>query len=261
MKPQHQRVVDKLVTQFGADNRYLAMFVGGSIAKGWEREDSDVDVMFIVTPEEFARRREALDLFHWDADVTDYENGYVDGKILDRQFLVECADHGSEPARSAFANSITGFCHDKEVLELVASIPVYQEAERDAKLRSFYSRMLVMQWYIGEAEKRDDRYLLLHCASELTLFTGRLILAFNRILYPYHKWFMRTLESAPEQPAALMETLRALLNAPSVSTADAVVNLVLGWRDWGFERGPAFVQFLLDGEWNWRDGPAPLADR
>jgi hypothetical protein len=65
---------------------------------------------------------------------------------------------------------------------------------------SFYSQIIVYHWYIGEAEKRNDTYLTRRSAVDLVLFCGRLILAHNQMLYPYHKWFMRQLDKAPDKP-------------------------------------------------------------
>jgi hypothetical protein len=43
---------------------------------------------------------------------------------------------------------------------------------------------------MGEALKRNAAYLTAHVVAGLVLFGSRLILARNRILYPYHKWLM-----------------------------------------------------------------------
>ena len=50
----------------------------------------------------------------------------------------------------------------------------------------------------------------------MILFGGRLILAHNEILYPFHKWFMRVLGSAPNKPEWLMECIDDLASAPTL---------------------------------------------
>ena len=109
MQAHHRAVVDRLVERFGEDPRFPAMLVGGSIAKGWEREDSDVDVIMLATDEEYQRRKPERAFHYFTTDVCDYPGGYVDGKILDWQFLVEVAERGSEPARSAFVGAIVAY--------------------------------------------------------------------------------------------------------------------------------------------------------
>ncbi|MBI5668120.1 MAG: nucleotidyltransferase domain-containing protein [Chloroflexi bacterium] len=261
MEAHHQRVIDRLTALFQPDPNYLALIIGGSIARGWAKPDSDVDIVLVVTDEEY-RRRAAADAYHYfNRDICDYEGGYVDGKIVNLDFLREAADHGSEPARAAFVGAFTAFSRCAEVDDLLKRIPVYPEHERDEKIRAFYSQVLILNWYVPEAEKRRDPYLLTHAASELALYGGRLILAHNRILYPYHKWFMHVLREAPDKPADFMERMDALLVRPGADTARAFTECVGGFRDWGVTMGQAVVRFMRDSEWNWRyGGRTPLAD-
>jgi hypothetical protein len=62
------------------------------------------------------------------------------------------------------------------------------------------------------------------------------------------------------QPADLIERIDTLLAEPSKAHADALCDSVLTVTDWEItEIWP--VQFMRDGEWNWRFGcRPPLAD-
>ena len=51
MRPHHEKAIQKLVEHFETDESCLAVIIGGSIAKGLEREDSDVDAILVVTDE------------------------------------------------------------------------------------------------------------------------------------------------------------------------------------------------------------------
>lgn len=261
MEAHHQRVIDRLTAQFQADPDVLALIVTGSIARGWQKPDSDVDILLVVTDDDYQRRAATESCHYYTRDVCDYEGGYVDGKIVNMDFLREAADHGSEPARAAFVGAFAAFSRCAEVDDLLTRIPVYSEAERAAKLKAFYSQVLIFNGQVAEAEKRRDPYLLTHAASELALYSGRLILAHNRILYPYHKWFMHVLRNAPDQPADFMSRVDDLLQRPNAQTAQALTDCVGGFQDWGVTMGQAVVQFMYDSEWNWRNGGrTPLAD-
>lgn len=259
--PQHQRTIDRLITLFQDDARFPAMIIGGSVAKGRAQAESDVDVTLVATDEEYARRLPTHDLWYMSSEVCDYPGGYAEGKIVDMQFLRDAAEHGSEPARAAFVHSFLGYSHLPELADLLPRIPVYQEQDRLAKMRSFYSQVAVFNWYMGDGEKRQDPYLQSQAAAHMTFYGGRLILAYNRVLYPYHKWFLYELEHAEHKPEHFVELLRTLVSQPAREHAQAFFDALTSFHDWGVPQGlEILVQFARDAEWNWRDGRPPLQD-
>jgi len=261
LRPHHRQAVDNLVSLFEHDPRYLAIIIGGSVAKGIARENSDVDLMIICTDEEYARRAEANDFWYWAGkEVAGYEGGYFDGKYVDLKFIEDCADHGSETARSAFVGAFLAYSHLPGLEETLARIPLYPEHERAEKLKSFVCQVMLLGWFISEAEKREDKYLLTWATSSLTLFGGRVILAHNRILFPYHKWLMKRVEEAPEKPENFMELTRALLENPTYPNAKAYCDAITTWQDWGIPWKESVSRFMMDAEWNWREHRAPLTD-
>ncbi len=260
MRPQHQRAVERLVERFEKDTNFLALMIGGSIARGWERDDSDVDFILLATDEEYARRAPANALTYYTSDLCDYPGGYVDGKIVDWGFLAEVAARGSETARAAFVGVTVAYSRCPELPELLKCITSYPEHLRQDKISSFYAQFQALQWYMGEAEKRDDRYLRMHVAADLALYGGRLILAYNRILYPYHKWFTTVLREARDKPENLMERMEALLAEPCKQTADAFCECILNFTQWDTPPEGWPARFMKDSEWAWRDGKAPVAD-
>ncbi len=260
MYPHHQRTIERVTEHFQADPSINALIIGGSVAKGWAAENSDLDILLVVSAEDFARRTAENQYLYFTRDFCDYEGGYVDGKFIDVPFLEEIADHGNEVARAAFVGTWVAFARDPQVEGLIRRIPVYPEAERDAKLKAFYSQVVVGNWFMQEAVKRGDKYLMTHAAGEMALFGGRLMLAYNRILYPYHKWLMHEVARAPEKPTNYMALVDALLNTPGVETAQAFTDAISAYHDWGVAFGDCFVNFTRDREWNWRNQRAPLHD-
>jgi hypothetical protein len=57
--------------------------------------------------------------------------------------------------------------------------------------------------------------------SKLILFGGRLILAHNELLYPYHKWFLKVLEQAKDKPSDLLACIQTLNESPTVENSEA----------------------------------------
>jgi predicted nucleotidyltransferase len=260
MRDQHCRVVDRLIDTFQPNPDYLALIIGGSIVRGWERADSDVDIMLVATDQAYERFKATKSFHYFNRELCDYEGGYVDGKIVDLQFMQEVAQHGIEPARSAFVNAIVAYSHEPGIEALVQRCAAYPEHERREKIHSFYAQVQAMQWYVGEAAKRDDPYLMMHMLSDLVLYGGRMILAHNRILYPYHKWFLTALNNAPEKPEGFVETIKSLLSQPTKEKVEAFCSAVLNFTDWEVPAGSWPVRFMEDAEWGWRTGRFGLQD-
>ena len=257
---QHQRAIDRLVDSYHDDECFAALIIGGSVAKGYARPDSDVDFMIVATDQEFARRDAADDLFINRRDLCDYDGGFVDGKVIDLAYLRDVASIGNEPSRAAFQGAFTAFCHEQEVEDLLPTIPVYPEQDHERRIKAFYSMAFIQSWLMGEATRHGNPYTIQRAASQLALYAGRLILAHNRALYPYHKWLIRALQDAPDKPDGFMALLTALNTAPSAKTADELFSTLRRFKDWGVEDIEAYTWFMREVEWGWRDGRASLED-
>ena len=260
IRDHHQRAIDRLTDAYRDDASFRALIIGGSVAKGYARADSDVDFMLVATDDEFDRRLAARDLFINRRDLCDYDGGFVDGKIVNLAFLEELAEKGNEPSRAAFEGAFTTFSAISDLDDLMRRIPVYPERGHDERIRAFYCMAFMQHWIIHEAERHGNRYTLTRAAGQLALFAGRLILAHNRRLFPYHKWLPRVLESVPDKPAGLMHAFDALLDAPGGDTASELFELVRGFRDWGVSDLEAYTWFMTDVEWSWMSGRTPIED-
>lgn len=239
MYAHHAETIQRVVDHFRGDVELEALLLGGSVAHGFERPDSDVDVMFVISDESHAARNRMGKLVYSSSELCVAPTAYVDGKYLTAAMLRAVAEKGSEPARFAFR------------------YPLEAKAER---MMRFAAQLEAWNWYASEALKHENPYLLGVSVDKLVLFGGRLILAHNELLYPYHKWFLRVLEVAPDQPAGLMPAIRALYVDPSVEAIGRFYELVKGFRDWDSSGVFWPVQFMADSELNWLNGPAPVDD-
>ncbi len=260
IRDHHQRAIERLADAYRDDPRFRAIIIGGSIAKGYARDDSDVDFLIVASDEAFERHLAARDLFINRRDLCDYEGGYVDGKIINLAFLTQLAEMGNEPSRAAFEGAFVAYSHEADLDALLQRIPVYPEAGHDERIRAFYSMSFIQHWLIHEAERHGNRYTLTRATSQLALFTGRLILAHNRRLFPYHKWLPKALESAPDKPDGLMECFHDLLKEPRGDRATALFERVRGYRDWGVSDLEAYTWFMTEVEWSWMSDNTPIED-
>ncbi|MFW9874116.1 MAG: hypothetical protein ACFFG0_13500 [Candidatus Thorarchaeota archaeon] len=259
MKPHHKKAIEKLVDHLKKDERFLALIIGGSVAKGMERDDSDIDVVLVATDEEFKKRKKNNLFLYYTKDFCDYPGGYIDGKVVDLQFLQSIAERGSEPARDAFRDSWIAYSKIPEFEVLFEKIPVFQKEEKLEKIQKFYAQFEGANWIIQEAEKRNDDYLLTRGITDLILFGGRLILEHNEILYPFHKLFMQTLEKTPDKPENLIFLINTLLNDKNTKNAQALYNAIKDFRKWEISEFWA-IRFMLDTEWAWINGKPYVGD-
>jgi predicted nucleotidyltransferase len=256
----HQRAIDRLTDAYRDDSDYLALIIGGSVAKGLARPDSDVDFLIVATDDVFQRRLDARDLFINRTDLCDDEGGYVDGKIISLDFLTQLADRGNEPSRAAFQGAFAAFSHIADLDALLRRIPVYPAAGHDDRIRAFYSMAFMQHWLMHEAERHGNRYTIARAASQLALFAGRLILAHNRTLFPFHKWLLATLDAVPDKPEGLLVSIDTLLARPCGEHAAALFDTVRTFQDWGVSDLDAYTWFMTDVEWSWMTDATPLED-
>jgi len=258
MTREHEEAIALARDRLTPDRDVVAMVVIGSVARGEAQERSDVDVVIVLT-EDAARKRAARSELSFRPDDLGTRI-HVGGGFVDEGFLRDVADRGPEPSRFAFLNARLVFSRSPAIAGVLERIPVYQEAERVQKMTSFASQLPVHLSYLKLGEYSRNAWLLAQTAVELVLFGGRLILAYNRILFPNRKQFIRILATAPEQPEGLMDMADALMMAPSIAKAKRFHDAVMGFRDWPQAPEGAWARFQIDRETNWREGRPALAD-
>jgi hypothetical protein len=253
--PHHARLIDRAVERFASDPGVLAVVVGGSVAHELARPESDVD-FFLVLEDAEIERRTAITFA--DASIADYDGGYADVKLVSNGFLAEVAERGSEPARWAFEDAFVAWSGVDGVEAALAAAAAYPEASREQKLWDFVAHAAIAAWYLGEAERRDDPYLPVYATSHLVLYAGRAILAHNRMLFPFHKWFLHELGRAPEKPDGLLDLVHELLRAPTAAGASQLVSDVQDFTGVHPPPGENAASFMRRTEWSWRAGGAPF---
>jgi predicted nucleotidyltransferase len=260
MFPHHRESIERVRAHFEAIPTVQALLLGGSLAHGFERSTSDVDIMIIVGEEEYQERLKTEQMAFYNSELCTYPEGYVDGKFLSMSFLRKVAQQGSEPARFAFAGSQVLFARMEGLPDLLQQITRYPQEQKVYRINRFFAQFEAWNWYAHEAIRLNNRYLLGLSAQKMALFGGRMVLAHNEMLYPYHKWFLRVLESAPDQPANLVAHLRELCEQPSEQSVVAFYDCVRNFRQWETAATGWPNQFVLDSELNWVHGMTPVDD-
>jgi hypothetical protein len=258
--PHHARTIERVLERFAAESEVAAILLVGSIAHGFAEERSDVDIALVVSDADYQRRTAAGQLTLYAPELATYEHGYVDAKYLSPSFLEAVEQRGSEPARYAFADARVLASRIPELGERLERIARYPMAEQNARLVRFHGQLQAWHWYVAQAAARGERYLMNLACAKLVLFAGRLVLAHNELLYPYHKWFLRVLARAPDQPAGLLAAIERVSQEPNVEHASALYHLVDGFRPWPTGGVGWGEHFLRDAELGWLHGHAAIDD-
>lgn len=252
--PHHQRAIEKIAGKFQTDPQVVALLLAGSVAKGVQKDNSDVDVIVILTDEAIALRQRENRLAECLFDLCDYKGGYADIKYFAKEFLVAAAARGSEPTRNSFVGTRCLFTRDDEIPELLGRIPVYQRHEKQDKILSFYAGLqLSSGFFWWEAHKRNDPYLKTRMVSEIVLFGCRLILAHNERLFPCQKRLVEATDACPDKPANFRLILEAFLGDPSTANMQAFTKCITEFRDWGIGKDHAvpLTRYQQDHEQWW----------
>lgn len=251
----HKKGIAKVTELLKKDESNLAVIIGGSLAHGTATEASDIDIMLVVSDDEFKRRSKNNDT--WLGFELEYEEGkniFIDGKYISKEYIEKITEMGNEPTRFAFTGAFATYSKIDNIDDLIQKVSAYPVDKKEENINKFYSQLWNWHWYCQEGIRKNSRYLINVATNKLVLFAGRLILAHNEILYPFHKWFMHSLECAENKPDNFMETVNKLLEDPTLENIDDLYNLVDGYKKWKTDDASVVSRFLKDSEQTWLDG-------
>jgi len=225
----HEESIENLIAYFRDDSEVLAVVLGGSVAKGLARADSDLDVLVVVTDDRLAELVGEGRLSECIHGHCTYEGGYFDIKYMSLDYLHAVAEKGSEPSRSAWLQARCLFSRVAGVEALISRIGVFQEAERDEKMLSFYSALMLNAHYFWVVSQ-GNTYLRTRAASDIVLFGFRMLLQEAGVLFSCHKGLEKQIDALPEKPEAILEKSNRLLTELSDTAmrdfADAITSFI-----------------------------------
>lgn len=262
LTPHHAATIRNLVAALEPDHAIRALLLGGSIAHGFARPDSDVDVLMVLDTSDHEQRHRENRLHYNNRELCTYPGGYIDGKFTDVAFLRRIARDGSDAARYAFCDARILFSRVPDLEALLAAIVRYPAEEKAARMTRFTAQLLAWRWYFSEAVRQQSAYLTHLAQQKITLFSCRLVLTANERLFPYHKWVLRVTARAEHRPATLMSDLDAILGAPTWPMVDHFCRDLLAFYGIDFAQADAIwpTQFMRDTELAWMTGHPPIDD-
>jgi len=261
MRKHHKQSIENLICEIQKDENFLAVLLSGSIAKGTEKEFSDIDVYLVVTDENFKERMKNDDTSYSNSAVCTYPGGYIDGKIIDMNFLISAADHGSEPTRASFEGSYAVWSRIDGIDEIIRRIQTIDDDERERKMDSFYAQVrLWREYFYQEGVKKNNPYLIRRSVLETVFYASRYILEQNHLLFPCHKDLMAQINKAENKPEDYAARVVALIESPDNEKMEAFFKSFCDWAGPRMRFAKALSIFVRDSEWNWLDSVPPLSD-
>ena len=67
--PHHKSIIENIRKEIISDDYILAILVEGSIEHEYARENSDADIVFVLTDKEYDRRKSEDILFYFNRDL------------------------------------------------------------------------------------------------------------------------------------------------------------------------------------------------
>lgn len=260
----HDRAIARAITAYGGTPGVEAVVLVGSVARGDERPDSDLDLVLVVSDDDFERRA-ASDRISFFETHDEYrgeqEGGYFDLKVVTNAQLRRALIHADEPMRASFEAARTLWAVDdalhRDLDRLLLDLVTPPDDHWNDLAASFAAQAsLHGGYFLVQAEKLDNALLLHHAAVHLAFAIGRARLAQRRILFAGPKYLESRLIAAGE--GALVGRLQRFLAAPTADDGAALLAAFESSVSWPVSEEASLSRFVNDNELAWLTGrPAP----
>lgn len=225
MYKHHEESIE-IMKEYYKKQGAIAVILGGSIAKGKEREDSDIDAMVVLTSEEYSKKEAINATTETINGLCTYEGGYFDVKYMTKEYLLDLATKGSEPARNGFMNAKVLYSDDREIESIISEISVFQKSEKEQKLLSFYSDFWLNYYYFLKSCPIEG-YMKMRTIAEIIYSIYRIILQENEILFDCNRRLEEQVENISDETRELVNLAKSLEKSQAIEDTDKFVEKFL----------------------------------
>lgn len=227
MYKHHEESIEKLKEYFLKNENPIAIILDGSIVKGNERPDSDIDAIIVVSEERYLQLEKERRLAEVISGYCTYEGGYFDIKYKTKSLLLKAAESASEPTRNAYVNAQVIYSTDGEIEGIVKRIEAYPAHTANEKIRCFSANLELNYGYFLNCVKEDNAFMRARLSLEIVYSVYRLILIENETLFPCNRRLRDTVLSCKKRPENIVELGDKLLKDITKDNADSLVNAFL----------------------------------
>ena len=256
MLNHHKESLQIMKEHFQSNSGVIALILGGSVAKGEQRPDSDLDGMVIVTDQAYAERKAGGQLAECITGLCTYPGGYFDVKYFNKAYLEAAAERGSDPTRNSFVKAKVIFSSDPDIEKLIEKIPVYPTEKKHERIKLFHSILRYANGYFyNSAVRNKDQYMLDKSCFEIVYAGLRMLYVHNEAFFPCHLRLIEYTNRLPSKPDGIVELAKAVSEKKDTASKKAFVDAVLNFTDWGVDPDsdvPTYVE-KMEQTWQYSD--------
>ena len=254
----HEETIAGFTASRTNDRDTLGIVLVGSVARGEERPDSDVDVYLVVTDAAYAAAAQAGEIALVSHTGVTYADGYVDVKLASPGYLAAAADHGDDPTRASFAGGRVTLDRDGGLTDLVTRMGDLPAGVWSRRLRSYQAQVaLYGGYFLGQAHTSGDRFLLAHSAVHTAYAAGRCALAQHHQLFRGQKYLAADLAALADLPSGFLQTWWNLLDEPTPAAAQTMIEILDDWLGHSQSLDESLSTFISDNELAWLNQTIP----
>jgi len=186
-----------------------AIILGGSLAKNTENENSDVDIFVVVSNDEFDKRKLTKNYFI--GTIFDQKNypAYIDGSIINKEFLEKIWTEGNECIKNTFSQVILLYSINKEIDVLIMTKKMTNYSKEE-NIKKFYA--LMKSYRFKADDDMNNIFQVKHGILQSVFFACRLVLTHNEIYYPCVKNIEKELLNCKNKPVNFIEKMNNVLS-------------------------------------------------
>ncbi|MGN6741881.1 MAG: nucleotidyltransferase domain-containing protein [Amnibacterium sp.] len=255
----HDEAVARYVKRTAGRDGTVAIALTGSLARGEERHDSDVDLLLVVDEATWSAAVANERVMWTETDGIAYPGGYYDVKLATADLLDAVAERGDDPVRDSLATAKPLFSHSFDLAGAIRRAGERSEAQWRDLTASFVAQARLHGGYFLDAGlDHADPLLTAHAAVHLATSASRAVLARRHVRFPGPKQLGAALRRLPGAPAGFADAVDAVVRTPSRGSADALLALLEAAVGPVLAEDRTLSRFVRDNELAWFTGvPAP----
>lgn len=260
MAEHHERAIARYV-EAARRREAVGVIIVGSVARGTERDNSDVDAYEVVDDARFDAALDAGTIASVDTASTDWPGGYIDIKLVSLGLLDRAVAEADDATRASLVGARVVHDDVGGIEARIASITAPGPEHFAARIRSFAAQFaLHADYFLPHGRAHDDAALAANAAVHAGFAAGRIALAERGVLFRGPKYLLAQLRE--DDCEELVDAISVLVDERSAAAVERVRALVPVLAETGgaIDDG-ALARFIADDEWAWFTGHAPPEHR